>query len=184
MNKYGSSESSAGPPSIPRSGKEYDQPSIFMGQLKSYQLKGMNWLANLYYFGINGILADEMGLGKTVQALAFLAHISEEYDTWGPFLIVTPASTLHNWTSELSRFVPEFKVVPYWGNPEERKSLRKFFDTKNCGERHNSSFHVVVTSYHIVIQDLKFLNRLKWNYMVLDEAQAIKSINRWDFVAN
>lgn len=30
--------------------KEYDQPAVFMGQLKSYQLKGMNWIANLYYF--------------------------------------------------------------------------------------------------------------------------------------
>ncbi|KAF2363608.1 DBINO domain [Trinorchestia longiramus] len=161
--------------------KEFRQPDIFMGQLKSYQLKGMNWIANLYYFGINGILADEMGLGKTVQAIAFLAHICEEYDSWGPFLIVTPASTLHNWTAELNRFVPDFKVVPYWGTPEERKSLRKFFDVRNCGDRTESSFHVAVTSYHIVIQDFKFLNRLKWNYMVLDEAQAIKSINsqRW-----
>ncbi|XP_076044329.1 chromatin-remodeling ATPase INO80 [Oratosquilla oratoria] len=160
--------------------KDHAQPSIFKGKLKSYQLKGMNWLANLYYFGINGILADEMGLGKTVQSIAFLGHICEEYDSWGPFLIVTPASTLHNWTGEIARFVPTFEVVPYWGNPEERKNLRKFFDTKNLGTR-DASFHVVITSYQIVIQDFKFLNRLKWNYMVLDEAQAIKSINsqRW-----
>ncbi|XP_042894335.1 chromatin-remodeling ATPase INO80-like isoform X1 [Penaeus japonicus] len=160
--------------------KEHPQPDIFTGILKSYQMKGMNWLANLYYFGINGILADEMGLGKTVQSIAFLAHICEQYDTWGPFLIITPASTLHNWTGEIARFVPDFQVVPYWGNPEERKNLRKFFDGKNLGTR-EASFHVVVTSYQIVIQDFKFLNRLKWNYMVLDEAQAIKSINsqRW-----
>jgi SNF2 family DNA or RNA helicase len=37
------------------------------GKLKTYQLKGMNWLCSLYDQGINGILADEMGLGKTVQ---------------------------------------------------------------------------------------------------------------------
>ncbi|XP_050689571.1 chromatin-remodeling ATPase INO80-like, partial [Eriocheir sinensis] len=160
--------------------KDHPQPRCFCGVLKSYQLNGMNWLANLYYFGINGILADEMGLGKTVQSVAFLAHICEQYDTWGPFLIITPASTLHNWTGEIARFVPDFKVVPYWGNPEERKNLRKFFDGKNLGSK-EASFHIVVTSYQIVIQDFKFLNRLKWNYMVLDEAQAIKSINsqRW-----
>ncbi|XP_068249212.1 chromatin-remodeling ATPase INO80 isoform X2 [Palaemon carinicauda] len=165
---------------VAREAKEHPQPRIFKGILKSYQMKGMNWLANLYYFGINGILADEMGLGKTVQSVAFLAHICEQYDTWGPFLIITPASTLHNWTGEIARFVPCFQVVPYWGNPEERKNLRKFFDGKNLGTR-EASFHVVVTSYQIVIQDFKFLNRLKWNYMVLDEAQAIKSINsqRW-----
>lgn len=27
---------------------EHAQPSIFKGNLKGYQLKGMNWLANLY----------------------------------------------------------------------------------------------------------------------------------------
>lgn len=58
---------------------EHPQPSIFKGNLKGYQLKGMNWLANLYDQGISGILADEMGLGKTVQSIAFLCHIAERY---------------------------------------------------------------------------------------------------------
>ncbi len=56
-----------------------EQPDIFRGTLKSYQLKGMNWLMDLYDQGINGILADEMGLGKTVQSLAMLAYIAEKY---------------------------------------------------------------------------------------------------------
>ena len=61
------------------------QPTIFQGTLKKYQLKGMNWLLNLYDQGINGILADEMGLGKTVQALAMLAHIAEHYSKYCPY---------------------------------------------------------------------------------------------------
>ena len=44
------------------------------GQLKPYQLIGLNWLISLYDIGINGILADEMGLGKTIQTIAFLAY--------------------------------------------------------------------------------------------------------------
>ena len=56
---------------------EMPQPAMFRGTLKVYQLKGMNWLANLYDQGINGILADEMGLGKTVQTISLLAHLSE-----------------------------------------------------------------------------------------------------------
>ena len=79
-------------------------PMILQGTLKSYQLKGMNWLCSLYDQGINGILADEMGLGKTVQSLAFLAYIAETYGVWGPFLVITPASTLHNWQQELGRY--------------------------------------------------------------------------------
>ena len=70
--------------------------------------------------GINGILADEMGLGKTVQTIAFLAHLAEQYGIWGPFLVVSPASTLHNWQQELARFLPAFKVVRYWGNTQVR----------------------------------------------------------------
>lgn len=58
---------------------EHPQPSIFRGNLKGYQLRGMNWLANLYDQGISGILADEMGLGKTVQSIAFLCHVAERY---------------------------------------------------------------------------------------------------------
>jgi DNA helicase INO80 len=156
------------------------QPKIFRGTLKQYQLKGMNWLLNLYDQGINGILADEMGLGKTVQALAMLSHIAEEYNIWGPFLVITPASTLHNWQQEVAKFLPSFKVVPYWGSPQERKILRQFWDTSNLHQK-SSSFHVVITSYQLVITDFKFFNRIKWQYLVLDEAQAIKSSSsqRW-----
>lgn len=159
---------------------EHAQPKIFQGSLKSYQLKGMNWIANLYDEGINGILADEMGLGKTVQSIAFLAHIAEQYGIWGPFLVISPASTLHNWQQELARFVPDFKVIPYWGSPQERKILRKFWDARNL-HTPEASFHVVVTSYQLIVTDYKYFNRIKWQYMVLDEAQAIKSASstRW-----
>lgn len=159
---------------------EQPQPSMFEGKLKGYQMKGMNWLANLYNQGINGILADEMGLGKTVQSIAFLAHLAEAQGIWGPFLIIAPASTLHNWQQECSRFVPSFKVVPYWGNAQDRKILRKFWDSKSL-HTESASFHVVITSYQLVIQDVKYFQRIKWQYLVLDEAQAIKSTSsvRW-----
>ncbi|XP_073969515.1 chromatin-remodeling ATPase INO80 isoform X3 [Rhodnius prolixus] len=156
------------------------QPKIFRGNLKGYQLKGMTWLVNLYDQGINGILADEMGLGKTVQSIAFLCHIAEKYSVWGPFLIISPASTLHNWQQEMQRFVPDFKVVPYWGNQQDRKILRQFWDQKGLHTK-EASFHVVITSYQLVISDFKYFNRIKWQYLILDEAQAIKSTSsmRW-----
>lgn len=156
------------------------QPSIFIGELKAYQLKGMNWLASLYDQGINGILADEMGLGKTVQSIALLGHLAEHQNIWGPFLIVSPASTLHNWQQECTRFLPAFKVLPYWGNPHERKVIRKYWNQKLLSSR-NAPFHVLITSYQLVVQDFKYFQRLKWQYMILDEAQAIKSSSsvRW-----
>ncbi|XP_017060734.1 chromatin-remodeling ATPase INO80 [Drosophila ficusphila] len=160
--------------------KDLPQPKMFKGTLKGYQIKGMTWLANIYDQGISGILADEMGLGKTVQSIAFLCHVAEHYGVWGPFLVISPASTLHNWQQEMSRFVPDFKVVPYWGSPSERKILRQFWDQKHLHTR-DASFHVVITSYQLVVSDYKYFNRIKWQYMVLDEAQAIKSAasQRW-----
>jgi DNA helicase INO80 len=53
-----------------------------------------------------------MGLGKTVQSIGFLSHLAEEKDIWGPFLIVAPVSTLHNWQQEFRKFAPAFKVFP------------------------------------------------------------------------
>lgn len=90
--------------------EEIKQPSMLMCQLKSYQLKGLNWLANLYEQGINGILADEMGLGKTVQSISLMAYLAEVHNIWGPFLVIAPSSTLHNWQQEVSKFVPSFRV--------------------------------------------------------------------------
>ncbi|ODV80058.1 uncharacterized protein CANTADRAFT_64469 [Suhomyces tanzawaensis NRRL Y-17324] len=157
------------------------QPNLLKCTLKEYQLKGLNWLANLYEQGINGILADEMGLGKTVQSISVLSYLAEHHNIWGPFLVVTPASTLHNWQQEITKFVPDFKVLPYWGNAKDRKVLRKFWDRKNVRYGKDAPFHVLVTSYQLVVADAAYFQKMKWQYMILDEAQAIKSSqsSRW-----
>jgi len=160
---------------------EIEQPKMLNCQLKEYQLKGLNWLVNLYEQGINGILADEMGLGKTVQSISVMAYLAEKYDIWGPFLVVAPASTLHNWQQEIARFVPQFKVLPYWGTAGDRKVLRKFWDRKHTTYKKDAPFHVMVTSYQLVVSDVAYFQKMKWQYMILDEAQAIKSSqsSRW-----
>lgn len=157
------------------------QPDMLKCTLKEYQVKGLNWLANLYEQGINGILADEMGLGKTVQSISVLAYLAETHNIWGPYLVVTPASTLHNWQQEITRFVPGFKVLPYWGSAKDRKVLRKFWDRKSLRYDKDSPFHVLVTSYQLVVADAPYFQKMKWQYMILDEAQAIKSSSssRW-----
>ncbi|KAF8946695.1 putative DNA helicase ino80 [Haplosporangium gracile] len=159
---------------------EIEQPKMLMCQLKGYQIKGLNWLANLYEQGINGILADEMGLGKTVQSISLMAHLAESQNIWGPFLVIAPASTLHNWQQEFTKFTPDLKALPYWGNPKDRKTLRTFWNKKQVYSK-DAPFHVLITSYQLVVSDEKYFQRVKWQYMVLDEAQAIKSSSsaRW-----
>jgi SNF2 family DNA or RNA helicase len=166
-----------------QSSEQIEAPKSFMGELKEYQLKGLRWLDNLYEQGINGILADEMGLGKTIQTISFLAHLTEEKNNWGPFLVVAPNATLYNWQQEVNRFCPNIKVLPYWGGLKERKTLRKFFNTTTLYTK-NASFHVCITSYQLVVSDAKVFNRVNWQYMILDEAQAIKNINsqRWQIL--
>ena len=102
-----------------------DQPSIMVGgNLKAYQIKGLEWLVSLYNNNLNGILADEMGLGKTIQTIALITHLIEKKRNNGPYLIIVPLSTLSNWMLEFDRWAPTVIKVAYKG----MHSLSLIFD--------------------------------------------------------
>ncbi|KAG0241621.1 hypothetical protein BGW41_005637 [Actinomortierella wolfii] len=148
------------------------QPSLVTGgALRDYQLAGVEWMVSLYENGLNGILADEMGLGKTLQTISFLAYLREK-GVWGPFLIVAPMTTLANWVSEFERFTPSVPVVLYHGTPEQRTHIRnkKF-------RRLDPSFPICVTSYEMVMNDRKHLQKYQWKYIVVDEGHRLKNLN-------
>lgn len=84
--------------------------------LREYQLEGLNWLAFNWVNKRNSILADEMGLGKTVQCISLLAHLHWERKLQGPFLVVVPLSTLHNWHREFIKWAPQLHVIVYVGS--------------------------------------------------------------------
>lgn len=54
-------------------------------------------------------------------------------------------------------------------------SSDSLFDARDAG------FHILITSYQLLVSDEKYFRRVKWQYMVLDEAQAIKSSSRFKF---
>jgi len=61
--------------------------------------------------------------------------------------------------------------------------LSKYLDPKNMGNP-NMQIHVLITSYNLIVnnpKDQAKMMRVKWNYMILDEAQAIKNnlSRRW-----
>ena len=93
------------------------------GDLKDYQLTGLNWMISLYETGINGILADEMGLGKTIQTIGFIAFLKEYKRINGPYLIVAPKSTLGNWMKEFKKWMPCCRVVKLIALKEERDEI-------------------------------------------------------------
>ncbi|CAH0692031.1 unnamed protein product [Spodoptera exigua] len=152
------------------------QPAILHESLKlaPYQLVGLNWLAVLHKQGVSGILADEMGLGKTVQVIAFLAHLKETGQARGTHLIVVPASTLDNWSSELSRWCPALRVSKYYGHPEERRQLRIQY------ARGLDDVDIVLTTYTMVNscpEERKMFRITPMHYVIYDEAHMLKNMS-------
>ena len=81
---------------------------------------------------------------------------------------------LLNWDLEFKKWLPGFKVITYYGSQKERKERRKGWSAQNA-------FNVCVTSYNLAIQDQRVFKRLKWKYIILDEAHNIKNwmSQRW-----
>ncbi|KAI9279980.1 SNF2 family N-terminal domain-containing protein [Sporodiniella umbellata] len=151
------------------------QPALITGGvLRDYQLAGVEWLISLWENGLNGILADEMGLGKTLQTISFIAHL-KSMKVAGPYLIVTPLSTLANWVNEFKRFAPSLNVLLYHGTKEERQHMVNRKMTKK--NETSYEFPIIVTSYEIVMNDRKYLQRYNWKYIVVDEGHRIKNMN-------
>uniref|UniRef100_A0A1A8RFZ2 Proliferation-associated SNF2-like protein n=2 Tax=Nothobranchius rachovii TaxID=451742 RepID=A0A1A8RFZ2_9TELE len=150
------------------------QPRLFTGGvMRWYQIEGIEWLRMLWENGINGILADEMGLGKTIQCIALIAMMLER-KVMGPFLVVAPLSTLPNWISEFKRFTPEVSVLLYHGTqPERAKVLKQIRRPQGP----LGMCPVVVTSFEISMIDRKFLQRIQWKYLIVDEGHRIKNLN-------
>mmetsp|Transcript_14910 Transcript_14910/g.22432 ORF Transcript_14910/g.22432 Transcript_14910/m.22432 type:complete len:1326 (+) Transcript_14910:95-4072(+) len=147
------------------------QPRMLQGgDLKEYQMTGLQWLVSLYNNNLNGILADEMGLGKTIQSLALLAYVMEFKHNNGPFLIVVPLSTLSNWTNEAAKWVPSMIKVIYRGTPPQRKQIYR--DEVEPGQ-----FNALFTTYEYVMKDRSTLKRIVWQYIIVDEGHRLKNAN-------
>lgn len=159
--------------------KDVPIPLLLRGTLRPYQKQGLNWLASLYNNNTNGILADEMGLGKTIQTISLLSYLACEHHIWGPHLIVVPTSVMLNWEMEFKKFAPGFKVLTYYGSPQQRAMKRK-------GWNKPDAFHVCITSYQLVVHDHQSFKRRRWRYMILDEAHNIKNFRstRWRALLN
>ncbi|HEY9629516.1 MAG TPA: DEAD/DEAH box helicase [Coleofasciculaceae cyanobacterium] len=141
-------------------------PQGFQGELRPYQLRGASWLAFLERWGLGACLADDMGLGKTIQLIAMMLHLQEQEVLEKPTLLVCPTSVLGNWEREIRRFAPSLKVMVHHG---DKRSQGKAF-TKAVKDQ-----HLVITSYSLIHRDLKDLQSLPWQGIVLDEAQNVKN---------
>ncbi|MGE3766482.1 MAG: SNF2-related protein, partial [Kofleriaceae bacterium] len=128
--------------------------SGFVGELRPYQQRGVDWLVFCREAGLGCVLADDMGLGKTIQALAALPARGKHKT-----LVVSPTSVLFNWLVETRKFRPDLAVTTYHG-------ARRALDT---------TADVVLTSYPILRNDTDVLGAVTWDAVILDESQTIKN---------
>ena len=140
---------------------EGNAPASLVGKLYPYQLDGFRWLSFMARGGIGGVIADEMGLGKTVQVICLLLEAAEQGR--GPNLVVSPATLLENWRRELARFAPRLRVLVHSGS--RRTGLPDELRRQD----------VVISSFETAVADISLLRNLRWNILVVDEAQGIKN---------
>ncbi len=134
----------------------------FEGELRSYQAEARTWLEFLDNAGLGGCLALDMGLGKTPTLLAHMEVSSGS----GPSLVIAPPAVVGNWASEAARFVPDLKVLVHHGpNRAEGAEVAKAV----------AAVDVVITTYGTAVRDVAQLEKIEWDKVVLDEAQAIKN---------
>lgn len=145
-----------------------ESPGYIHGQMRDYQVQGLNWMVSLYENNISGILADEMGLGKTLQTVAFLGYLRYIRGISGPHIVIVPKSTLDNWNKEFKRWTPEVSTLVLTGDKETRAQL--------INDRLLScDFDVCISSYEIVLKEKSQLKKFAWQYIIVDEAHRIKN---------
>lgn len=147
----------------PEKAAPLEVPEAVQATLRPYQKTGFSWLCTLSDYGFGMCLADDMGLGKTLEVLTYLARQQQKLPK-GRFLLVVPASLLDNWSRELDRFTPSLSYTVLHGRTA--KKLEEVLA--------DSQTFLTLTTYALVPR-LAGLQKIPWDGVILDEAQAIKN---------
>lgn len=147
---------------IDRDYSSLEPPKELQAELRPYQRAGFQWLAFLREAGWGGILADDMGLGKTIQALSYMQAFANE-NPEARFLVVCPTTLMYNWEAEIRKFTPTLRHLIHHGPKRAGKPVE--FDP----------YHVVITTYGTMRSDIRWIKDIAFDYIVLDESQAIKN---------
>lgn len=140
----------------------FELPENVHATLRPYQQAGFKWLSFLSEIGWGGILADDMGLGKTLQTLTFLQHYLNQ-NPGALYMVACPTTLIYNWENEIKKFTPDITYAIHHG-PQRRNKPDDFNGT-----------NLIITTYGTLRSDIKMLSQMQFDYVVLDESQAIKN---------
>ncbi|MEZ5939781.1 MAG: SNF2-related protein [Planctomycetaceae bacterium] len=149
--------------------KPAKEPRTFKGTLRDYQRNGLAWINYLQSIRCGGCLADDMGLGKTIQVLATLEKRRQSFsrknanETHRPTLAIVPKSLVFNWMDEAARFAPKLRVMSHHG-------MGRSVDANTWSEH-----DLIITTYGTLRKDIEAIREIDFDYVVLDEATAIKN---------
>jgi len=141
---------------------DYELSSSYDSLLRDYQKYGYQWMSTLSDYGFGGILADDMGLGKTLQVISLIDQNKADDRV---SIVVAPASLILNWEDEVKKFSTDLKVCSIYGTADARKELIAAYE----------SYDLLITSYDYIRRDVELYQDIKFDYVVLDEAQYIKN---------
>jgi len=114
----------------------------------------------------HNFVANNILCHNTIQTIAFFLNLKEEGGLKAPTLLVCPTSVLNNWEREVQKFAPSLTTLIHHG--ANRKQGKDFVQSLK-------NIDVVITSYALVPRDEKTLQQVKWQGVVIDEAQNIKN---------
>jgi len=139
-----------------------EPPAHLQNILRPYQVAGYQWLNYLHEINWGGILADDMGLGKTVQALSFLERYKSDHKKLKA-LVVCPTTLIYNWENEIKKFTPSLTYHIHHGVQRSR------------AKEELMNYDVSITTYGTLRSDIKLFVSIEFDYIILDESQAIKN---------
>ncbi len=126
-------------------------------ELLPYQLDGIAFAVGTG----RAVLADDMGLGKTIQGIGAAELLAREAGI-SKVLVICPASVKSQWRLEMMRF-------------SDRSHQLVLGSAKERAAQYDNPCFFTICNYEQVLRDLLSIERVKWDFIILDEGQRIKN---------
>jgi intein/homing endonuclease/superfamily II DNA or RNA helicase len=162
---------------------------VFYCKIKSVEeVEYDGWVYDFEVAGHHNFVANNILCHNTVQVLALLEERRQLRESLAPnsqakrngeqakppeggttskiapSLAVVPKSLVFNWKQEAARFTPNLRVLDHTGQFRNKESIEHF-----------DEYDLIITTYGTLRNDAVIFKDVEFDYIILDEAQAIKN---------